>query len=76
MPTYPYICDACGEKKECMQKITADPLKTCDSCGKDDLRRLPGGGIGLVFKGSGFYITDYKNSNSSPKEKESSPVTS
>jgi len=70
MPTYEYSCDHCGHKLEILQKITDPSLNTCHSCGQDTLRRGPGGGIGLVFKGSGFYITDYKKSAPSPKKQE------
>jgi len=59
MPTYDYHCTECGHKLEAMQKITADPLKTCPKCSKETLLRGPGGGIGLQFRGSGFYKTDY-----------------
>jgi len=61
MPTYDYKCSACGKKVEYFQHITEDPLKKCPKCGKNKLQRQIGGGAGLIFKGSGFYITDYKN---------------
>jgi putative FmdB family regulatory protein len=60
MPTYEYQCDACGERFEKFQSITAAPIKKCPSCGKSKVRRLIGTGAGLLFKGSGFYITDYR----------------
>lgn len=59
MPTYDYTCKACEAKTEVLQKITEEPLKTCNYCGKESLERGFGGGIGLSFKGTGFYITDY-----------------
>ena len=59
MPTYEYKCDACGHQFDQFQSIKAEPLKKCPSCGKVKLRRLIGTGAGLIFKGSGFYITDY-----------------
>lgn len=59
MPTYEYHCDKCGHKEEVFQKITDDSLKTCPKCHKETFHRGPGGGIGLSFTGSGFYITDY-----------------
>ncbi|MBD3385819.1 zinc ribbon domain-containing protein [candidate division KSB1 bacterium] len=62
MPTYEYRCRACGHEFEKFQSIVADPIKTCPVCGKESVSRLVGGGAGLLFKGSGFYITDYKNS--------------
>jgi len=60
MPTYDYKCDACGHQFEEMQSFKADPLKTCPKCGKDQLRRLFGTGAAILFKGGGFYETDYK----------------
>jgi len=61
MPTYDYECDACGHKFELFQGIN-DPLqKKCPECGKLKLRRLFGTGAAVVFKGSGFYQTDYRS---------------
>lgn len=60
MPTYDYRCKNCEAKSEVFQKITDEPLTNCDHCGKSSLERGFGGGVGLSFKGSGFYITDYK----------------
>lgn len=68
MPTYAYHCEECGHEMDAFQKITESPLKDCPRCNKTALRRGPGGGIGLSFKGSGFYITDY-----SQKQECSSP---
>ena len=62
MPTYDYYCEKCQHKLEMFQKITDSPATKCPHCGADSLKRGPGGGVGLSFKGSGFYITDYKNS--------------
>ncbi len=61
MPTYDYECDACGHEFEQFQSITASPLKKCPACGKLKLRRLIGTGAGIIFKGSGFYETDYRS---------------
>jgi putative FmdB family regulatory protein len=61
MPTYEYKCDACGEQFERFQSITAVPIKKCPKCGKRKVKRLLGTGAGLIFKGSGFYITDYRS---------------
>ena len=61
MPTYDYECDACGHTFEQFQGIMEDPLKKCPSCKKAKLRRLFGTGAAIVFKGSGFYQTDYRS---------------
>jgi putative FmdB family regulatory protein len=60
MPTYDYRCDACGHEFEEMQSFSAEPLKTCPKCGQEQLRRLFGTGAAILFKGGGFYETDYK----------------
>ena len=60
MPTYDYQCKRCKHEFEEFQSITADPLTKCPECGRNVLQRLIGPGAGLIFKGSGFYITDYK----------------
>ncbi len=59
MPTYSYVCDACGHRFDEMHSMTVAALTTCPDCGQDKLRRLIVGGAGLIFKGSGFYINDY-----------------
>lgn len=64
MPTYDYICNDCAYEFEEFQKMSDALLTTCPKC-KGELQRKIGGGAGLHFKGSGFYITDYKNKNSS-----------
>lgn len=61
MPTYDYECDACGHKFELFQSITENPKKKCPNCKKSKLRRLFGTGAAIVFKGSGFYQTDYRS---------------
>ena len=61
MPTYEYACESCGHEFEEFQSITAKPLKKCPQCGKPKLRRLIGTGGGVIFKGSGFYQTDYRS---------------
>jgi putative FmdB family regulatory protein len=61
MPTYDYLCDACGHKFEHFQSISDKLLKKCPKCKKSKLRRLFGTGAAVVFKGSGFYTTDYRS---------------
>jgi putative FmdB family regulatory protein len=61
MPTYDYSCDACQHNFEFFEPITAKPQKKCPKCKKNKLRRLFGAGAGLLFKGSGFYQTDYRS---------------
>ncbi|MFI5356577.1 MAG: FmdB family zinc ribbon protein [Opitutales bacterium] len=66
MPTYDYVCTKCGHEMELFQSMKDAPVKHCPKCKKPGLRRLLGGGAGLIFKGSGFYITDYKKKSGSP----------
>ena len=61
MPTYEYRCGACGYEFEKFHSITAAPIKQCPQCKKNKVKRLVGTGAGLIFKGSGFYITDYRS---------------
>jgi len=70
MPTYGYRCKSCSYEFDEFQKITDNPLVQCPSCKKHTLARVIGGGAGLVFKGSGFYLTDYKRSGGDKKSKE------
>ncbi len=61
MPTYDYQCDACDASWEMFQKMTDEPIKKCPTCGKKKARRLFGTGAAVMFKGSGFYETDYRS---------------
>jgi putative FmdB family regulatory protein len=61
MPTYEYDCEGCGQNFEYFQSMSEPAKATCEQCG-GTLRKLLSAGAGLIFKGSGFYITDYKNS--------------
>ena len=77
MPTYEYECQKCGHHFEKFQSISAEPVKTCPKChGK--VKRLIGIGSGIIFKGSGFYETDYKHQHASvePSSPESKPAES
>lgn len=61
MPTYEYRCGACGQEFDVFQKMSDDPVRSCPECGQDEAERLISRGAGLVFKGSGFYATDYRD---------------
>jgi putative FmdB family regulatory protein len=61
MPTYEYVCENCGNQLEKFQSITAKPLRKCPACGKNKLKRIIGAGAGVIFKGTGFYATDYRS---------------
>jgi len=74
MPTYDYACSACGHRFEEFQSMTSAPLKKCPACKKSKLERLIGTGGGVIFKGSGFYETDYRGdsyANDKKKDTES-----
>jgi len=80
MPTYDYECTVCNHTFEAFQSIKADALETCPVC-SNKLKRLIGGGMGIIFKGSGFYTTDYKKTSaltggngSSPKKASKEPA--
>jgi putative FmdB family regulatory protein len=73
MPTYEYKCDACGHEFEQFQSMKAAPLRTCPACHKRKARRLLGRGAALIFKGSGFYATDYRSSSYKEGAKKDSP---
>jgi len=68
MPTYEYLCPKCGHAFELFQSMRDEPLKKCPKCKKTGVKRLVGGGAGLIFKGSGFYITDYKKKSGAGSE--------
>ena len=69
MPTYDYECKGCGHRFETFQSIKDGALRKCPKCGKLKLNRLIGTGGGFLFKGSGFYITDYRSSSYKEKAK-------
>jgi len=78
MPTYDYQCNNCGFQFELFQNISDKPIKKCPECSMNKAVRLISGGSGLIFKGTGFYVTDYKNkkkadakpADTKPKKKE------
>lgn len=72
MPTYEYQCLKCKKKFDKLQSMNDKPLKNCIYC-KGKVERLIGGGAGLIFKGTGFYITDYKNKPTSGKSESDKP---
>lgn len=80
MPTYEYACTKCGHEMEAFQSMKDAPLTRCPACRKPALKRKVGGGAGLIFKGTGFYITDYKNKSAGKADagaaKTTSPATS
>ena len=61
MPTYDYQCERCGHEFELFQSISETPKRKCPECGKNQLRRMFGTGAAVMFKGSGFYQTDYRS---------------
>ncbi|MEK6566493.1 MAG: zinc ribbon domain-containing protein [Bacteroidota bacterium] len=80
MPTYDYQCKECGHLFEEFQSMSSDLLLVCPKCGKPTLKRQMSGGTGMIFKGSGYYLTDYKKGGTSetpakPKEKETKTET-
>ena len=75
MPTYDYSCDACHHEFEVFEPMTAEPQKKCPKCKKNKLRRLFGAGAGLIFKGSGFYQTDYRSESYKKAAESEKPKT-
>ncbi len=82
MPTYEYICSKCDHQFDLFQSITERPLTVCpkDKCGmkrwgKGKVKRVIGAGAGLIFKGSGFYITDYRSESYKEAAKKESPTS-
>ncbi len=80
MPTYEYLCQACGHEFELFQSMSASVKRKCPDCGKLKLKRLIGIGSGVIFKGSGFYQTDYRSDSykkaADAEKKASEPKTS
>jgi putative FmdB family regulatory protein len=76
MPTYEYKCRACDHRFEAFQSMKEDPIEKCPKCGNYSVERLISAGGGLIFKGSGFYITDYRKDSYKRDAKKDAPVTS
>ena len=76
MPTYDYLCEGCGHRFELFQKGDEKLKRTCSECGEKKLKRLIGAGGGIIFKGSGFYQTDYRSSEYKKRQKEESGTAS
>ena len=76
MPTYDYQCQSCGYEWELFQSMNDAPVKSCPKCKKRKAKRLMGLGAGLIFKGTGFYETDYKRAGSPKKESGSESTSS
>ena len=72
MPTYDYSCQRCNHRFEIFQSMTAKVLRTCPECGQKSLKRLFGPGAGILFKGSGFYTTDYRSKDYQARAKQDS----
>ena len=76
MPTYEYECGQCGHKLEAFQNMTAKPLRKCPKCGGRALTRLIGAGAAVLFRGEGFYATDYRSKEYKQKAKDESEASS
>ena len=76
MPNYDYLCDACKHAFELFQSMKDEPIKKCPKCKKPKVRRLIGTGGGILFKGSGFYQTDYRSSGYKESAKKDSSTPS
>lgn len=74
MPTYEYKCESCARRFDAFQSMTDTPLETCEQCG-GRLKRLIGTGAGIIFKGSGFYCTDYRSDSYRNSAKSDKPET-
>lgn len=74
MPTYDYLCASCNHKFEKFESMSARPSKKCPECGKMQLKRLIGTGAGVIFKGSGFYETDYRSDSYKKGQEKEKPT--
>ncbi|MCM8776088.1 MAG: zinc ribbon domain-containing protein [Candidatus Omnitrophica bacterium] len=73
MPTYEYLCDSCGHRFEKFQMMQDKPIRKCPKCGKLKANRLISPGAGILFKGSGFYQTDYRSADYKDAAKKETP---
>ena len=76
MPTYDYECGVCGHTCEIFQSITEAPKRRCPACGRSSFKRMIGAGAGVIFKGTGFYETDYRSADYKEKAKADSETGS
>lgn len=76
MPTYEYRCTECGNRIEVMQRMSDAPLTLCPACQKDGLTRVVSGGVGVLYKGEGWYVTDYSKKSSGGKDTPSTSSSS
>lgn len=76
MPTYDYVCDACHHEFEAFESIKADPQRVCPECQAEKLRRKIGAGAAILFKGSGFYQTDYRSESYKKRAEADKPADS
>lgn len=75
MPTYDYECNDCGHTFEYFQYYSEEPLSKCPHCKTGSVKRLISGGAGIIFKGSGFYTTDYNNNAKREEQKKSTSIS-
>jgi putative FmdB family regulatory protein len=75
MPTYDYVCRSCEHELEVFQSITARPKRKCPSCGRSTLERRIGTGAGILFRGTGFYQTDYRSASYAQGQKAESAAS-
>lgn len=74
MPTYDYECTSCNKVMEIFQQMSEEPLQKCPECG-EKIKRLVGGGLGVIFKGNGFYVTDSRKDSKSPAKSGTKPAS-
>jgi putative FmdB family regulatory protein len=75
MPNYDYQCTSCGFVEEISQRMTDAPITKCPNCGKETFMRVITGGAGVLYKGEGWYVTDYSKKSSGGKDKETASST-